>query len=253
MLHNVKYKYSTQEIVHTLGVGTKKAADSLNKGALWLCWGLADLFRDGFMQSASSAGISCISQMSLEAMGAMWTDAKMTKSKSWKQYLGLKKLMSSKMPSMSWKSCGQCRGAGSKKRHQSLPRLTTCGLKSFLNLASLDRFFHFMENPIEKLHKLDKLTDAVYCHIWNYQFGEECKQKQEATARHVEVHQQMEWVKQNRKRKFTPATIANQESKAKVAIAIKKERSALLCYKADESADESKKWALVKRLKRKIK
>jgi hypothetical protein len=37
-------------------------------------------------------------------------------------------------------------------------------------LAYLGRFFHFMEDPIEKLHKLDRLTDAVYCHIRNYQF-----------------------------------------------------------------------------------
>ncbi len=49
-------------------------------------------------------------------------------------------------------------------------------------LAYLGRFFHFMEDPVEKLHKLDRLTDAVYCHIRNYQFREECKQKQEATA-----------------------------------------------------------------------
>ncbi len=91
-------------------------------------------------------------------------------------------------------------------------------------LSYLGRFFHFMEDPIEKLHKLDKLTDVVYCHIRNYQFREECKQKQEATARHVEVRQQMEQVKQNRKRKFSPATIAKRESKAEGAIAIKKER-----------------------------
>jgi hypothetical protein len=47
-----------------------------------------------------------------------------------------------------------------------------------------------MEDPIEKLHKLDKLTDAVYCNIRNYQFREECKQKNEAIARHVAVREQ---------------------------------------------------------------
>jgi hypothetical protein len=91
-------------------------------------------------------------------------------------------------------------------------------------LVYLGRFFHFMEDPIELLHKLDKLTDAVYCHIRNYQFREECKQKQEATARHVEVRQQIQQVHQNRKRKFTSATIAKQENKAVEDIAIKKER-----------------------------
>ena len=92
--------------------------------------------------------------------------------------------------------------------------------------AKLGRFFHFMQDPIEKLHKLDRLTDAVYCHIRNYQFREECKQKQEATARHVEVRQQNKQVQQNRKRKFTATTIAKQTMKAKGAIAITKERLA---------------------------
>ena len=91
-------------------------------------------------------------------------------------------------------------------------------------LTYLGRFFHFMEDPIKVLHKLDKLTDAVYCHIRHYQFREECKQKQDATARHVEVRQQMERVRQNCERKFTPATITKRESKAEGAIAIKKER-----------------------------
>jgi hypothetical protein len=91
-------------------------------------------------------------------------------------------------------------------------------------LLYLGRFFHFMEDPIELLHKLDKLTDTVCCHIRNYQFREECKQKQEATARHVEVRQQIQQVNQDRKRKFTDATIAKRENKAVDAIAIKKER-----------------------------
>jgi hypothetical protein len=91
-------------------------------------------------------------------------------------------------------------------------------------LHYLGRFFHFMEDPIELLHKLDKLTDAVYCHIRNYQFREECKQKQEETARHVKVRQQLKQVHANRKRKFSAATIAKRENKAEEAIAIKKER-----------------------------
>jgi hypothetical protein len=91
-------------------------------------------------------------------------------------------------------------------------------------LFYLGRFFHFMEDPIELLHKLDKLTDAVHCHIRNCQFREECKQRQEVTARHVEVRQQTEQVHQNRKRKCAPATIAKRENKAVEAIAIKKER-----------------------------
>jgi hypothetical protein len=94
-------------------------------------------------------------------------------------------------------------------------------------LAYLGRFFHFMEDPIEKLHKLDKLTDAVYCHIRNYEFREECKQKQEATARNIIVRRQLEQVRQNRKRKFTIAAITIRKSKGEEAIAIKKERRSL--------------------------
>jgi hypothetical protein len=75
MSQNVKYKF-IQEIVHTLGAGAEKVAGSLNKGALWLCRGLADPFRAEFVQLVSRAGITCISWMSPEATGAMWTDAK---------------------------------------------------------------------------------------------------------------------------------------------------------------------------------
>jgi hypothetical protein len=79
----------------------------------------------------------------------------------------------------------------------------------------LGRFFHFMEDPIKKLHKHDKLTDAVYCNIRNYQFREECKQKNEAIARHVAVCEQ--W-------KLTPVTVVKRAIKAVRAIAVKKER-----------------------------
>jgi hypothetical protein len=94
-------------------------------------------------------------------------------------------------------------------------------------LAYLGRFFHFMEDPIEKLHKLDRLTDAVYCHIRNYEFREECKEKQEATARNVVVRRQLQQVRENRKRKFNIATITSRRSMAEEAIAIKKERRSL--------------------------
>jgi hypothetical protein len=73
-----------QEIVLTLGAGAEKVAGTLNEGALWLCRGLADLYKAEFGQSASCAGLTYITRMSAEATGAMWTDAKMTKSKSWK-------------------------------------------------------------------------------------------------------------------------------------------------------------------------
>jgi hypothetical protein len=37
-----------------------------------------------------------------------------------------------------------------------------------------------MEDPIKKLHKIDRLMDVVYCHLRDYEFREESKRKQEA-------------------------------------------------------------------------
>jgi len=94
-------------------------------------------------------------------------------------------------------------------------------------LTYLGRFFHYMEDPIEKLHKEDQITDAVYCCVRNYEFREECKRRQEATSRNINVRQQTEEVEQNRKRKWTASTIAKRESKSDDAIAVKKERRSL--------------------------
>jgi hypothetical protein len=94
-------------------------------------------------------------------------------------------------------------------------------------LKYLGRFFQYMEDPIEKLHKEDQITDAVYCCVRNYEFREECKRKQEATSRNINVRQQTEQVEQNRKRKWSVATIAKRESKSDDAIAVKRERRSL--------------------------
>jgi hypothetical protein len=71
------------------------------------------------------------------------------------------------------------------------------------------RFFYFMENLAEKLHTLDRLTGAVYCHIQDYEFCKDCKQKQEATTRNIAFCQQLDQEQQNCKHKFTPETITN--------------------------------------------
>ena len=63
---------------------------------------------------------------------------------------------------------------------------------------------------------------AVYCCVRNYEFREECKRKQEATSRNINVRQQTEQVEQNRKRKWSLSTIAEQESKSDDAIVVKK-------------------------------
>jgi hypothetical protein len=81
LAQNVKYQF-IREIVNTLGAGAETVAGTFNQGAMWLCRGLADGYHDEFLQSASRAGITCISRMSAKATGAMWTDAKVTKRKS---------------------------------------------------------------------------------------------------------------------------------------------------------------------------
>jgi hypothetical protein len=70
------------EVVDTLGAGAKKVADSLNKGVMWLCRELADIYRAEFLRAAAHAGVTCTSRMSTKATAAMWTDAKLTKGKS---------------------------------------------------------------------------------------------------------------------------------------------------------------------------
>jgi hypothetical protein len=54
----------------------------LNKVALWLCRGMKDLFGPEFTHSAACAGVTRISWMSAKATVAMWTDVKLTKTKS---------------------------------------------------------------------------------------------------------------------------------------------------------------------------
>jgi hypothetical protein len=82
-----------------------------------------------------------------------------------------KRLQPSKVPSMKYKWCGQHRECGSKS-----------GIGDFQISQSMvwsnSWLFHFMEDLIVKLHNLDRLTDAVYCHIQDYEFHKECKQKQ---------------------------------------------------------------------------
>jgi hypothetical protein len=65
-------------------------------------------------------------------------------------------------------------------------------------ISYLGRFFHFMEDQIEKLHKLDRLTDVVYCHIQNFELCEECKKEEKtATIRNIVVCQQLDQVQHN--------------------------------------------------------
>jgi hypothetical protein len=91
-------------------------------------------------------------------------------------------------------------------------------------LTYLGRFYHFMEDPIEKLHKIDRLMDAVYCHLRDYEFREESKKKKEAIGKNSRVQKQLFEVTQSRKRKFATATLLKRAETKSERTVVKKER-----------------------------
>jgi hypothetical protein len=64
-------------------------------------------------------------------------------------------------------------------------------------LTYFGRFYHFVEDPIEKLHKINRLMDAVYCHLQDYEFREESKRRQESIGKNSLVKMQMQQVMQS--------------------------------------------------------
>jgi hypothetical protein len=94
-------------------------------------------------------------------------------------------------------------------------------------LTYLGQFYHFMEDPIEKLHKIDGLMDAVYCHLGDYEFREESKRKQEAIDKNHAVKLQTQQVRKNHKQKFAETTLLKRRDKKVVLTIIKKERPSL--------------------------
>jgi hypothetical protein len=94
-------------------------------------------------------------------------------------------------------------------------------------LSYLGRFYDFMEDPIEKLHKNDRLMDAVYCHLRDHEFREECKRKQLLIGKNRAVVAQIDEVKQSRKQKFTVETLERRQQKDDVLALVKKERRSL--------------------------
>ena len=80
-----------------------------------------------------------------------------------------------------------------------------------------------MEDPIEKLHKIDWLMDAVYCHLRDYEFREESKKKKEAIGKNSRVQKQMYEVTQSSKRKFANATLPKKEETKSERTAVKRD------------------------------
>jgi hypothetical protein len=54
-------------------------------------------------------------------------------------------------------------------------------------LTYLGPFYHFLEDPIETLHKSDRLMDALYYRLLDYQFWEESKRKQGSIGKSIGV------------------------------------------------------------------
>jgi hypothetical protein len=94
-------------------------------------------------------------------------------------------------------------------------------------LTYLGRFYHFMEDPSEKLHNIDGLMDAVCCHLRDYEFREESKRKQEAIGKNHAVKLQTQQVTQSRKRKFAETTLLRRQDNKVVLTIIKKECGSL--------------------------
>jgi hypothetical protein len=94
-----------------------------------------------------------------------------------------------------------------KKAVSVTPKLHGLWFEVPQQLTYLEQFYHFMEDPIEKLHKIDRLMDAVYYHLQDYEFREESKRKQEAIGKYHAVREQMEQVSQSRKRKLAAKTL----------------------------------------------
>jgi hypothetical protein len=84
-----------------------------------------------------------------------------------------------------------------------------------------------MEDPIEKLHKIDGLMDAVYCHLRDCELKEERKRKQEAIGKNHAVKLQTQQVTQSCKQKFAGTTLLKRQDKKVVLTIIKKERGSL--------------------------
>jgi hypothetical protein len=88
-------------------------------------------------------------------------------------------------------------------------------------LTYLGRSYHFME---DKLHKIDRLMDAIYCHLRDYKFREESKKKKELIGKNSRVQKQLYEVTQSRKRKFATATLLKKEETKSKPTLVKRER-----------------------------
>jgi hypothetical protein len=126
-----------------------------------------------------------------------------------------------------WLLCGQHSAYGRKGQAASvspkLHDLVWFEIQPYLTF--LGHFYHFMEDPIKKIHQSDRLMDAVYCHLRDYEFLEESKRKQESIDNNIGVKIQMQQVTESCKRKFAMATLLKKEGNTVELTSIKKDCS----------------------------
>jgi hypothetical protein len=86
------------------------------------------------------------------------------------------------------------------------PKLHDLWFKMQPQLTYLGHFYNFKEDPLE-LHKSDRLLNAIYFQLQDYEFGEESKRKQESIGKNIGVKMQTQQVTESFKCKFARATL----------------------------------------------
>ncbi len=90
-----------------------------------------------------------------------------------------------------WKSVWATQRIWEKQTASVTPKSHGLWFEIQPQLTYLGRFYHLMEDPIKELHKIDRLMDAVYCHLRDYEFREESKKKKEAIGKNSQVQKQL--------------------------------------------------------------
>jgi hypothetical protein len=106
---------------------------------------------------------------------------------------------------------------------------------ALLQIIYLGRFYHFMEDPIEKLHKEEKLLDRTYCHFRSYEKREEAKAVRSALADVPAVRAQIDGVKKGKKRTFS---VASTKKKVEMKEEVEEKKAARRSFEGTKKEEE---------------
>jgi hypothetical protein len=107
---------------------------------------------------------------------------------------------------------------------------------ALLQIACLGRFHHFMEDPIEKLHKEEKLLDRTHCHFRSHEKREEAKAVRSALADAPAVRAQIAGVKKGKKRTFS---IASTKKKVEMKEEVEEKKAARRSFEGTKKKEEA--------------